>query len=67
MELDLSNKPPAPGSDAAIAKGCTCPVLDNAHGRGYMGNPGLYVMTEGCPLHGTLAAKKEDEDGNREH
>lgn len=24
---------PNPGSDAAIKMGCTCPVLDNAHGR----------------------------------
>jgi len=41
---------PAPGSDAALALGCTCPVLDNGHGRGYAG--GGYVMTVGCPLHG---------------
>ena len=26
-----------PGSDEAIAAGCTCPVIDNGHGRGYMG------------------------------
>lgn len=25
---------PKPGSDDAIARGCTCPVLDNARGRG---------------------------------
>lgn len=28
---------PAPGSAKAVKMGCTCPVLDNAHGRGYMG------------------------------
>ena len=43
--------PPPPGSDAAVALGCTCPVLDNAHGRGYMGRAGMYVFSLGCPLH----------------
>lgn len=28
---------PAPGSKEVIAKGCTCPVWDNHHGRGYGG------------------------------
>lgn len=47
---------PNPGSDEAIAKGCssseledTCPVLDNAHGKGYLGG-----VREDCPLHGHL-------------
>ena len=43
--------PPSPGSDAAIAKGCTCPVSDNHYGRGYMGVPGVYVYSGDCPLH----------------
>lgn len=43
-----------PGSDVAIRFGCTCPVLDNAHGKGYMGVPGQFVMTASCPLHGEL-------------
>lgn len=43
---------PNPGSDEARAKGCTCPVLDNAHGRGYYCTPGVFVYTENCPLHG---------------
>lgn len=45
---------PNPGSDAAIKQGCTCPVMDNAHGKGIMGdgeNHG-YWITAGCPLHG---------------
>ena len=41
-----------PGSDAALARGCRCPVMDNNRGRGYMGQPGIFVMTLGCPLHG---------------
>lgn len=43
--------PPSPGSDAAIANGCTCPIMDNAHGKGYMGVPGIYVYSGDCPLH----------------
>lgn len=42
---------PAPGSDAALDQGCRCPVLDNAHGIGYMGVPGRWVQAQGCPLH----------------
>ena len=45
---------PAPGSDAAVAAGCTCPLLDNAHGAGCgSGEDGttLYWRTAGCPLH----------------
>ena len=47
--------PPPPGSLAALARGCTCPVLDNGHGRGCgrkdeYGNP-LYWIAEGCPVH----------------
>lgn len=45
-------KPPHPGSQDAISRGCTCPVIDNGHGKGYMGQPGIYVMHGDCPLHG---------------
>ncbi len=48
----MSKKVPNPGSDEAIAQGCTCPVLDNAHGRGYMGISNVFVWSEKCPLHG---------------
>jgi hypothetical protein len=47
----LSNIPPNPGSDEALDKGCTCPVLDNAHGRGYM-NQVYFWINNNCPLHG---------------
>ena len=46
-----TNAVPHPGSPEAVAKGCTCPILDNAHGGGYLGIPGMFVMTAGCPLH----------------
>jgi hypothetical protein len=42
-------KVPNPGSDEAIKQGCTCPVLDNAHGKGsYRGG---FFITADCPLH----------------
>ena len=50
MTID-TNAVPSPGSPEAVAKGCTCPILDNAHGGGYLGIPGMFVMTYGCPLH----------------
>lgn len=40
-----------PGSREAIVAGCKCPVLDNGHGSGYMGQPGIFVYSCGCPLH----------------
>lgn len=58
---------PNPGSDEALKQGCSCPVLDNAHGLGYMGVPGHYVMIAGCPLHsmwivkGTTLPKEPDD------
>ena len=42
---------PNPGSDEAISAGCTCPVYDNARGRGYMCIAGVFVYQEGCPVH----------------
>jgi hypothetical protein len=42
---------PNPGSDEAIAAGCTCPILDNAHGAGYLGQAGVFVFTQGCLVH----------------
>lgn len=38
-----------PGSDTAMKKGCTCPVLDNARGYGIGG--GAFWISSGCPLH----------------
>jgi len=39
-----------PGSDDALDKGCTCPVLENNHGHG--NHLGSYTMNMDCPLHG---------------
>ena len=40
-----------PGSDAARLLGCVCPVADNGRGAGYMGIPGIFVFSAGCPVH----------------
>lgn len=42
---------PNPGSDEAIKLGCTCPILDNARGAGYLGIDNLFVYSSGCPVH----------------
>lgn len=42
--LTKDKREPNPGSDEAIASGCTCPVIDNGHGRGYMGRPDVFVL-----------------------
>ena len=53
---------PDPGSDKARKLGCTCPVLDNAHGKGAWGTTGkgrLYWFNEHCKVHHPI--KKEEE------
>lgn len=42
-----------PGSRAAIARGCRCPVLDNGHGNveAAKARGGFWVFID-CPLHG---------------
>lgn len=56
--LELKKNSLPPGSDEAIAAGCVCPVLDNAHGKGYMGGAKdengetVYILSWACPLHG---------------
>lgn len=48
-------KPPNPGSEEARNLGCTCPVLDNCHGKGVMMRGDTFWMAEDCPLHGINA------------
>jgi hypothetical protein len=42
-----------PGSDEAVAQGCTCPVLDNGRGRGVYQVNGVWQfwIKWGCPVH----------------
>ena len=57
-----------PGSDEAIASGCTCPVMDNGHGRGYLGGvtdeqgQTVFVIVVDCPIHGDDAMKRAREE-----
>jgi hypothetical protein len=52
----LAIETPNPGSSAAKSLGCTCAVMDNAHGKGFHigGHCGkLFYINEDCPIHGT--------------
>ncbi len=63
-EPRAESKEPNPGSDAAIEQGCTCPVLDNGHGTGWIG--GGFVLSTLCPLHGETAESYLDSIGDDE-
>lgn len=68
MGSDTTNAVPNPGSDEAAAKGCICPVIDNGHGRGYMGGVKdengvtVFVYHCGCPVH-TPASPSSRQEG----
>ena len=44
-----------PGAPRAKEAGCLCPVVDNRYGHGYgmSANGPVYVIHEGCPMHGS--------------
>jgi hypothetical protein len=44
-------KIPFPGSSDAVARGCLCPILDNACGAGVLGDNKKYWISFDCPLH----------------
>lgn len=57
---------PNPGSDEAMRLGCTCPVLDNYHGRGlpYPGMEGAaFWIAGGCPIHDAEEEDNDDQEG----
>jgi hypothetical protein len=54
-------KTPNAGSDEAVDLGCTCPIMDNEYGKGYMGMEDVFVFNTQCPLHGE-ALKEVFED-----
>lgn len=59
----MSNTP-NPGSAEAIAIGCSCPRIDNGHGRGSGfknddGSPAFWVRGD-CPVHGVPGGHKDD-------
>ena len=58
----MAEKPLLPGSPEALKAGCTCPISDNAGGKGFMCISDVYWMSEGCPIHG----KESGSDGSGE-
>lgn len=51
----------SPGSDDAIASGCICPTMDNAHGVGLpYPNGRRFVIRKDCPLHGSEPVRVTD-------
>lgn len=53
VEIDKSLRDtPNPGSDEAVAAGCTCPRMDNGCGHGAYGTAGLFWYSGSCPIHG---------------
>ncbi len=54
----MTEQIPNPGSEAALAQGCLCPVLDNEYGRGTFGTVDKpqaeknFWINGDCPLHG---------------
>lgn len=63
--MDKEDKIPNPGSDEAIDLGCSCPIMDNSYGEGYMGMEDVFVYNAGCSLHGE--SLREVKDDNKEH
>lgn len=56
----IGEKLPSPGSEAAVAMGCTCPIIDNHYGRG-VGNGGFWI-TENCPVHAPAYGDDDHEE-----
>lgn len=52
---------PKPGSPEAVERGCTCPRMDNGHGRGYMGIPDNFVISGDCPMHADESREEADQ------
>lgn len=51
---------PTPGSREAVKLGCTCPVLDNAHGQGRrLGKATVFWTQDDCPVDHWNEKKEE--------
>lgn len=57
-------KKATPGSDLAVENGCTCPVLDNNHGKYSEYGDDAFWVNMGCPLHGNMVEDEQDEEEN---
>ncbi len=58
---------PNPGSDSAISLGCSCPVLDNCHGLGYMRQAGVFVTNGDCIVHDDVLSYEVRLEYNRQN
>lgn len=65
MRRKIQKTTPNPGSPEAIKLSCCCAVLDNEHGRGYMGMKGVFSMSAECPLHGAKIKEAEAKQHQR--
>lgn len=57
----------SPGSPLAVNNGCTCAVIDNNHGQGFLlTRDGVtrqsFWISGDCPLHGVVEAENDPED-----
>lgn len=63
-EVSVQTYPHAPGSDEANADGCTCPVIDNARGKGCgfmdQSNRPCFIVDLACPRHGDAECFPDD-------
>ncbi len=58
VEPEKSDAYLRPGSVDAYDAGCRCPIQLNNLGAGFNGNPGLFVVSVTCVLHGINKEKK---------
>lgn len=58
----MKNIIPSPGSEEALTYGCTCPVMDNLNGMGFLynGRQAFYISDD-CPLHGRHTWHKHED------
>jgi hypothetical protein len=49
--VNETNAVPNPGTQEALSQGCTCPVVDNHHGKGFRGHKGVFIYFANCPVH----------------
>jgi hypothetical protein len=48
----MNDSVPNPGSKEAQELGCTCPVIDNHNGKGFLSDGELaFWYAENCPVH----------------
>ena len=58
---------PHPGSPEAVAQGCTCPIIDNNHGEGFVYDGAvMFWYADDCPLHGLKAQPEAENAGTWE-